>query len=51
MAAVQATPNMQQQQQQQQGGQQGNNANANAMGILPQGITREMVAQVYRVCF
>jgi hypothetical protein len=47
MAAVQATPAMQQQQQ-----QQGNNANmsAQASAILPPGMTKEAVQQIYKVC-
>ena len=43
MAAVQATPNMQQQQ------QQGNNANMTPNDILPRGMTKEMVGQIYAV--
>lgn len=44
MAAVQATPAMQQQ-------QQGNNANmsAQASAILPPGMTKEAVQQIYKV--
>ena len=43
MAAVQATTNMQQQ-------QQGNMAGAiSANDLLPKGMTKEMVAQVYQV--
>ena len=43
MAAVQATPAMQQ--------QQGNNANmsAQASAILPPGMTKEAVQQIYKV--
>jgi hypothetical protein len=43
MAAVQATPAMQQ--------QQGNNANmaAHASAILPPGMTKEAVQQIYKV--
>ena len=44
MAAVQATPAMQQQ-------QQGNNANmaSQASNILPPGMTKEAVQQIYKV--
>ena len=44
MAAVQATPAMQQ--------QQGNHANmsAQASAILPPGMTKEAVQQIYKVC-
>lgn len=43
MAAVQATPAMQQQQQ--------GNANTIAMNnVLPQGMTKEDVQQIYKVC-
>lgn len=41
MAAVQATPAMQQ--------QQGNNMSAQASAILPPGMTKEAVQQIYKV--
>ena len=44
MAAVQATPAMQQ-------AQQGQNANmSQAAAILPPGMTKEAVQQIYKVC-
>lgn len=44
MAAVQANPAMQQQQ------HQGNNAAMMAANILPPGMTKEAVQQIYKVC-